>query len=96
MDGSVTVGPKTHINHYEVHVIDPHSIDCYANLFYDIENEINNEFNQITQHDIDTNFIIPTPKRTHRSELAPVVLLNLEAINCVQLPRPLVDLCDSG
>ena len=40
------------INHDEVHVIDPHPIDCYANLFYAGENEIDNEFYQITQYDI--------------------------------------------
>ena len=84
------------INHDEVHVIDPHPIDCYADLFYDDENEIDNEFYQITQQDIDNNFIIPTPKRTKRSRLAPIVLMNIKAINGVRLPRPLVALCDSG
>ena len=74
VDNSADVGPETHINHDEVHVIDPHLINCYTNLFYDDENKIDNEFYQITQHDIDTNFMIPTPKRTRCSKLAPVVL----------------------
>ena len=84
------------INHDEVHVIDPHPIDCYVDLFYDDINEIDTEFYQITQKDIDNNFIIPTPKRTKRSRLAPIVLMNIKAINGVRLPRPLVGLCDSG
>ena len=42
----------------------PHAIDEYANIFYNKENEIDNEFYDYvpTQKDIDNFFMIPTPK----------------------------------
>ena len=40
--------------------------------------------------------MIPTPKRTHRTKLTPVVLMKIKAINGVPLTRPLIALCDSG
>ena len=40
--------------------------------------------------------MIPTPKRTHRTRLTPVVLMKIKAINDVCLTHPLIALCDSG
>ena len=86
---------ETHVNHDEVHGIDIHPIDHYVNIFYDgEENEVDTKFYNITQNNIDTNFVIPTPKISHQSNLAPVVLMNIKAINGVKLTKPFVDLCD--
>jgi hypothetical protein len=61
------------------------------NAFVNEKNEI-----ELTQHDIDNNFIIPTPKRSHRSQLAPILLIKIKSINGITLSRPLLGLCDSG
>ena len=67
----------------------------YANLFY--ETKINNNFYEYipTQQDNDNNFIISTPKQSHRSRLSPVVLMKIKSINGVQLLHPLVTLCNT-
>ena len=54
---SEAILPETHVNHDEVHV-DIHPIDHYANIFYDgDENEVDTEFYNITQNDINTNLL---------------------------------------
>ena len=39
---------------------------------------------------------IPTPKRSHREKLIPIVILKINIINGVKLPRPFLCLLDSG
>ena len=64
---------QTHIIHDEMHVNDLkkydniHAVDNYATLFYVKDNEIGNKFFKYTptQHDIDNQFNIPNPKRSH-------------------------------
>ena len=38
---------------------------------------------------------IPTPKRSHRDKLIPIVILQINIINGVKLPRPFLCLLDS-
>ena len=93
VDNNQFIHFHTHINHGEVHANDSnlnyddiHALDLYANIFYDNNNEIDNDFFfQTTEHDIDTNFVIPTPKQTHHTPLAPVVLLKIKAITGMKL-----------
>ena len=80
-----------------------HTFDVYADQFYVEDNEIDDldqyfEYKptQTERKEMDTLFIIPTPKRTHRSKLSPVVHLKIKAISGIGLGRPLVALCDSG
>ena len=61
-----------------------HTFDVYADQFYVEDNEIDDldqyfEYKptQTERKEMDTLFIIPTPKRTHRSKLSPVVLLKI-------------------
>ena len=64
------------------------------------ENEVNNiSFEDsivTTREDLNNIFMIPTPKRTHRTRLTPVVLFKIKEINCVPVTHPLIALCDSG
>ena len=63
---SKAVLPEIHVNHDEVHGIDIHPIDNYANIFYDEDkNKVDTEFYDITQNDIDIDFVILTPKGSH-------------------------------
>lgn len=73
-----------------------HTINSYVNLSYNPVNKDNHDNFQITQHDIDYNFIIPTPKHSHRNKLLPIVLISIKAINGVLLTCPLLVLWDSG
>ena len=78
----------------------PHVVDAYANEFYVNKNEADGSFFEdsfvATREDLNNIFMIPTPKRTHRTRLTPVVLLKIKAINGVPVARPLIALCDSG
>ena len=77
-----------------------HAVDEYANFFHKNENESDNVFYEdsfvTTKEDINNNFIIPTQKRSHRSRLTSVVLLQIKVINGVHLTRPLPALCGFG
>lgn len=89
--GSAADLQETNVNYDGVHGIDTHPIDNYANIFYERDdNETDNEFYQIAQHDNATIFIILIPKRSHQSNLAKVFLINTKTINDVKLTRPLV------
>ena len=66
-------------------------IDDYANLVSNDDEEF-----VPTRHDLDNTFVIPTPKRTHRNKLVPIIIIQTKVINGVKLPRPLLCLLDSG
>ena len=77
----------------------------YADEYYVNENEVDNTFFEdsfvednfvATREDLNNIFMIPTPKRTHRTRLTLVMLMKIKAINGVRLTRPLIALCDSG
>ena len=76
-----------------------HVVNSYANVYYVNGNKVDNNFFEdsfvATQEDLNNIFMIPTPKCTHYTWLTPVVLLKIKAINGVQVPRPLIELCDS-
>ena len=63
----------------------PHVVDAYANEYYVNENKVDNSFFKdsfvATREDLSNIFMIPTPKRTHRTRLTPVVLIKIKAIN---------------
>ena len=77
----------------------PNVVDAYANESYVNKNEADNAFFGdsfvATQKDLNNIFMIPTPKRTHRTRLTPVVLLKIKAINGVPVAGPLTVLYDS-
>ena len=59
-------------------------IDNYANIISDDDEFV------ATQNDIDNNFVFPTPKRNHRQTLVPIVIVAVNTVNGVKLPRPLL------
>lgn len=68
IDNHQFVCSHTHINYDEARAIDRninhddvHVVDSYVNVFYVEDNEIDNNFYQPKQHNIDTNSIISTP-----------------------------------
>ena len=72
-------------------------------LFCDIDDVIDmfannitiNDGYEITQSDIDNQFVIPTPKAKVEQKL-PIVMLNVEYVNDIPTSRPFTCLLDSG
>ena len=65
-------------------------IDMFANHI-----EMNDGY-EVTQDDIDKQFVIPVPKQTARSKLIPIVMLSVKYVNGVPTSRPFTALVDSG
>ena len=68
------------------------NIDTLIDVF---ANQIQIDSEEITQNDIDCMFVIPTPKCTHCTNLAPIVLLKARSVNGQLCGHPFICLLDS-
>ena len=80
-----------------VEYIDPKDNMQFVDEIIDsFASKIQMEETEPSQEEINRMFVIPTPKRTHQTDLAPIVLLKAKAVNGQLCSRPFICLLDSG